>query len=193
MENNVELLDTQNNQDGEVTPLSTEELAKRAAVSSQNFERAKKAELEVKELRAKLLEKESAVAEIPDDTMSDEGRLLKDKINRLEKALGSFQEGQSLLSLHSKYPAIKDKQEEFDEFRSEYPGMDLDKVAKVFLVDKGLMETQPKRLGLETPTGGNKNAPKQGMSMEDVQRLRTTQPKMYQKMLREGVINPDKF
>ena len=191
METNVELLDTQNNQDGEVTPLSTEELKRRAEVSSQNFERAKKAELEVKELRAKLLEKQNIPVEIPEEAMSDEGKLLKDKISHLEKTLGSFQENQALGNVYSQFPAIKDKQSEFNEFRSEYPGMSLERIAKIFMFENGLVDSQPKRLGLEKPTGGAKAPVKQGQSIEDIHRLRTSQPKLYQKMLKTGQINPD--
>lgn len=136
--------------------------------------------------------KPSAPVEIPEEAMSDEGKLLKDKIATLERTLNTFQEKATLSSVFNQYPALKDKQAEFDEFRSEYPGMALDKLAKVFVLEHGLVTPPaPKRIGLEKPTGGAKAPTKQGMSIEDVARIRTTQPRLYQKMLRDGRINPD--
>lgn len=195
MENDLELMDTHKSPEAVVAEetINVEELKRRAEVSSQNFERAKKAENELKELRAKLLDKPNTPVEIPEEAMSDEGKALKEKISALERTLNTFQEKASLSTVFSQYPALKDKQAEFEEFRSEYPGMALDKLAKVFVIENGLATPPaPKRVGLEKPTGGPKNTPKpQGMSIEDVQRIRTSQPKLYQKMLKDGRINPD--
>jgi len=135
--------------------------------------------------------KPSAPVEIPEEAMSDEGKLLKGQIANLEKTLSSFQEKTTLSNVYATYPALKDKQDEFNEFRAEYPTMALDKLARVFVIEHGLSAPAPKRLGVEKPTGGAKAPTKQGMSIEDVARIRTTQPKLYQKMLKEGKINPD--
>jgi hypothetical protein len=70
MENETEVLDTQNNQDGESETTTTEEtetlspqeiadLKHKADVSSQNFERAKKAEAEKKALETELAKHKS--------------------------------------------------------------------------------------------------------------------------------------
>ena len=93
MENQLEVLETQNNP--EVTAPTAEEdlsveqmddLKYKAAISSQNFERAKKAENEVKELRAQL--EELTNNEVPPDDILDEGTIkLKAKIFEIEKKL----------------------------------------------------------------------------------------------------------
>lgn len=128
---------------------------------------------------------------IDDDSMSDEGRSLKANIASLEAKLASMETVQTIDKLAVQYPAIKDKQDEFEEFRSEYPGLALEKVAKIFVMEKGYNEQINPKIGLEKATSGAKSQQKQGLSMDEVKRLRESQPRRYQQMLKDGRINPD--
>lgn len=130
-----------------------------------------------RELEQRLLEKE---AQPEPDAFSDEGKVLKHEIDSLKESI-------VLKDLQEKHPALKDKSSEFDEFRKDYPGVSLEKVSKLFLVEKDLLE-QPERKGLEKTTGGARNVPPVGMSTEDITQLRTTNFRKYLKLVQEGKI-----
>lgn len=190
MEQEIEVMEPQKKPEEQE---GIEELKKKAEVSSQNFERAKKAESEVKELRAKLKE----IEQLPtiDDVFSDEGKLLSKEIDTLREQISSMQIEQTRGELESLYPVLKDKKEEFEEFLQdeENKNIPLGKVAKLFLLDKGLLETNmQERQGLERPTGGQRGDPeKQGISSEEIKDLRVNHPKKYAQMLREGKLKPE--
>ena len=150
-------------------------------------ERAKRKQLE-EELNQL---KSSASSEEPEEYLSDEANELKGKVSSLEERISSFEERQELREFQSLYPPLKDKAEEFDEFRKEYPRTSLAKVAKLFLVENGLLEVPEPRKGLEKPTGGQKTAAPPGLTSEEVKRIRLNEPKRYLKLLREGKLNPD--
>jgi|SRR3990170_7928333 len=187
MENQLEVLETQNNP--EVTAPTAEEdlsveqmddLKYKAAISSQNFERAKKAENEVKELRAQL--EELTNNEVPPDDILDEGTIkLKAKIFEIEKKL----EKNEVLGV---YPELKDLWDDFETFRDEpdNAGLHLKTAAKAFLVEKGILE--PKRKGLEKPTGGRQVPTSPEMNNEELKKLRETDFRKYREMLKKGQI-----
>ena len=191
-QNEEELQEPQKTPEGAAEPKSEEEnlnvddLKRKAEVSSQNYERAKKAELRVKELE-KLIESKSS--EEPEYLTDDE--VTRKDVSEIKKELASFKENQTLERLGNLYPAIKEKSDEFEEFKMEYPGIALDKVAKIFVAEKGYVEQLKPRLGLEKPTGGFKSQIKSGFSHDEIKRLRETQPRRYEQMLRSGKINPD--
>ncbi len=112
-------------------------------------------------------------------------------INELRQELNSIKEREALKEVYAQYPAIVDKKEEFNEFREDYPGLPVDKLAKLFIAENNLGTPGKPRLGLETPTGGSRGATRAGMTEEEVKRLRETQPRRYQKMLQEGKIRPE--
>jgi hypothetical protein len=189
MDENTEVLDTQPEAQEEETPeveaLSPEEIAelrKRADVSSQNYERAKKAEAEKKELQRQLEEAQlNSDSFTTDDDTAREVKALKEKFAQLEeKAL--------LDSVVQKYPAIADKRAEFDEYRMEYPTSKLEVVAKLFLAERDISEETPKRKGLEKAGGGKRTPPTQGHTVDDITRLRTENYREYVKQLRQGKI-----
>lgn len=130
-------------------------------------------------------------SEIEEDLMSDEGKALKGHISTLEAKLADMENKQAIERLLTQYPVIKDKMDEFNEFRNEYPNLDPEKIAKIFLVEKGYTEQLKPRIGLEKPTSGSKSHQKSGFSGDEIKRLRETQPRRYQQMLRNGKINPD--
>lgn len=198
MENQFEDQELQQNPEGEGTPktptLTEEEIAelkRRAEVSSQNFERAKKAELELKELK---LQSQQKPAPFTDDDFSDEGRALKAEIASLKEDLSSFKKSKEEEAIYTKYPQLKEKSSDFKEYLEdpENKGISTDRLAKLFMVENSMIDTDtPKRKGLERPTSGAKETIKKGFTEEDVKHLRDTQPRKYEQMLRNGQLNPD--
>jgi hypothetical protein len=186
MENEeIEVLDTQEDQEGEapeaeaLTPAEIAELKRKADVSSQNYERAKKAEADKKRLEAELEEARlGSDSFVTDDDTSRTLRDLTEKMNRLE-------ERAQLDTVYTQYPQLKDKASEFNEFRAEYQGVSMDKVAKLFMSEHELGET-PKRKGLERAGGGTRKVPVQGLATDDLTRLRTTNHREYVKLIKSG-------
>jgi hypothetical protein len=149
----------------------------------QLYERAKKAEAEAKELKARLLERESE-----EDSYEPHDSRLTDKIKELDSKLSAIQEKAALDNLYLKYPILKDKFVEFDEYRLQNPGMSMEVGAKAFLVEHDLLNATPKRKGLEKAGGGRKTAPTTSMSVEDAKRLRENNYAEYKKQLMAGKI-----
>src|SRR3990167_450168 len=181
MENNLEGLEPQNPPEGstptveEVVTLSKKELddlTHRAEVSSQNFERAKKAEDRVKDL-------ENLNIEVPSG--SEEEFVRKSEFDEVKQKLNR----QEVIELH---PQLKELWSDFEMFRSdpENKGMNMRTAAKSFLVEKGLLE--PQRKGLEKPTGGPRIPISTGMTTEEIKNLRETNFKKYEEMLMKGQI-----
>lgn len=142
------------------------------------------------ELRLKELESVQQTPFVPDeDTWSDEGKNLKKHIDTVGSKMLELSEKLELQDIYTAYPQVRDNASDFNAFRREYPLVSLDKVAKLFLVEKGLIGQQ--RKGLESSTGGNKAPQPTGMSETDVKRLRETQPRRYAQLLREGKIDPN--
>lgn len=114
-----------------------------------------------------------------DEVYSDEGKVLQSKIESLEEKL-------ELQELKERFPQLKEMSSEFQEFRKDFPRHKGENVAKLFLSEKGLLE--PARKGLEKPTGGPHVPLSQGMTQEDVKRLRETDYRKYKDMLSKGLI-----
>lgn len=141
-----------------------------------------------KELERKL--KEISEPKVQDDEVfSDEGKALKRNIGELEAEIRTLKESKELEVLYQTYPELKSAPD-FDEFRSDYSGITLDKVARLYLSEKGLLGGQPERKGLEKPSGGSKTPPA-SITQDDLKRLRENEPRRYIKLIREGKINPD--
>lgn len=183
MEQHKEELEPQKTPEGAGTPetpeetvtlskTELEELKHRAEVSSQNFERAKKAENEAKELRDQI--QEEAPPDAEEYVKKSELQEIKEKLNKSEVLVS--------------HPLLKETWSEFEEFRShpDNRGMNIRTAAKAFYVEKGLLD--PQRKGLEKPTGGPKTPLASGMSAEDVKRLRESNYRKYQEMLKKGQI-----
>ncbi|MAH46492.1 hypothetical protein CMI37_11710 [Candidatus Pacearchaeota archaeon] len=131
---------------------------------------------------------------VEEEYVTDEGQALRKELAGLKSEISTFKRNQEKTGVYSKYPQLEDKEEEFKEFQSEYPDVPLEKVAKVFLVEKDLLDKKPiKRKGLEKPTSGTKAPPSTGMSVEEVQQIRTTQPRRYIEMLKKGQIKTGKM
>jgi len=155
-----------------------------------NEERLKRKELEN---QLKQIQLNSVSPEIPEESLSDEGRLLKQQIEEQNKKIAFLLEDQNKERLFNKYPILQDKEDEFNDFKLQYPGVPTDKVAKLFLSENGLSETAPKRKGLERPTSGPKNQREEVLTGQDVDRFMKGDEKKLQKMIMSGQLDPDKI
>ena len=115
------------------------------------------------------------------DAFSDEGKAIKGELEALKESL-------VLKELHDKFPALKDKSDEFNEFRKDYPSVPLDKVSKLFLAEKDLLEVPMKRKGLEQASGGGRNVPATGPTPDEIANLRNTNYRKYLDMVKQGKI-----
>jgi len=185
MENEPEMPVTQNELEVEIPKieekgLSQEEIADlrhKADVSSQNFERAKKAEQEKRELEERLALLESTPSYIDDE----ESRKLRSEIAEIK---GKFAKSEVI----ENYPVLKDCWKDFESFHEldENKGMNIKTAAKAFLTEKGLLD--PVRKGLEKPTGGDRAPISSAMSSDEVKKLRETDYRKYLEMLKKGQI-----
>jgi len=155
--------------ENQLTPEEVADLKHKAEVSSQNFERAKKAEARVKELETNTNKEVSA-----DDSLKEDVKMLKDKLAK-----------QEVLEAN---PILKDKWKELEEFRQleENSGMSLKTAAKSFLVENGLLEVR--RQGLESKTGGDRQPVQTGMTIDQAEELRKSNSRLYKEKLMRGEI-----
>lgn len=123
-----------------------------------------------------------------DDVFSDEGKLLKGHIQKVEAQLASYQKKDIDRDLQTKFPQLKDKFAEFETFRQDYPAGNDEAVAKIFLAENDLLGTPPPRKGLEKAVGGGRQTPQQGMTSDEIEHLMKTNFRKYSQMLKDGLI-----
>lgn len=122
-----------------------------------------------------------------EEVFSDEGKVLERQITSLTEKISQLEEEKSLEKLYAQYPVLKEKSEEFKEFRkTEHPKAKMESVAKLYLVENGFYE--PSRKGLEKPTGGPRTPMTSGMTADEIKTLRETNYKKYSDMLMKGQI-----
>jgi DNA repair exonuclease SbcCD ATPase subunit len=166
--------------DGVVVPKAElDALKHKAEVSSQNFERFKKAKEREEELEAEIA---SLRDKVPSGFQDERVDALQNDLAELR----AKQERADVLELH---PVLKGEWASFEKFREdpENAKMSLKTAAKVFLTEKGLMGDN-QRKGLEKPTGGDRTPVTSGMTAEEVKRLRDTDYRKYSDMVRKGQI-----
>lgn len=124
------------------------------------------------------------------DDQEEKNVILSGEVKTLIDKIATFERKDALRDLTVEYPLLADKQTEFAEFLKddENSKISLQKAAKLFLVEQGLLST-PIRKGLEQPVGGGHTPPATGLSVEDIKLLRETQPRKYQRMIQDGTIN----
>lgn len=143
-----------------------------------------------KELEDRLKRLETPAPEpVVEDVFSDEGKTLKTHIEKLNGELSSLKDKMELENIVSQHPELKEHSEEFNTYRAGYPGVSLEKAAKLFLHDKGLIGTE--RKGLERPSGGSKAPSPSGFDESDVKRMREENPRRYLKMVTEGKLKAE--
>lgn len=154
--------------------------------------KGKEKDLKIKEQEDKIKELESATPPSSGDEMSDEGKALKEEIGETKQELANLKDEKTIEGLQTKYPVLKDKVKEFEEFRGKYPKeADPEAVAKLFLTEHDLLGKTQKPKGLEKPSGGGGEAPATQMTAEQVKDLRENNYEKYIKALEDGTIRPD--
>lgn len=133
---------------------------------------------------------EAKLAELETDPGPDE-EILSDEGQSLKRELDSIKDQLALTEARGKFPQLKDKAAEFEDFRTnpENRGMSVATAAKAFLAENGLLNTPtPARKGLETDTGGGRQAPKIGRTEEEIAELRKSNFRQYSKELKAGTL-----
>ncbi len=125
---------------------------------------------------------------IEQDAVSDEGKLLEQKIKTVENELREVKQESAKKDLLLAHPELKDAWNDFETFRQdpENKGMNMRTAAKAYMIENGLLDAP--RKGLETTTGGTRTPLQTGMTAEDVKNLRTNNPRKYRDMLEKGQI-----
>lgn len=152
-------------------------------LASLTKEREKRRQLEVA-LEAERLKNQQAP-----EAVSDEGRALQKQFDELKGVVLAREEREQLSNLESKHPALRDKGEEFEQFRVDNPGMKLATAAKAFLVEHDLLEAPQPRKGLEQAQGGGRVPVQQdGMSPEEADTLMKNNYNEYARRLKNGTL-----
>lgn len=145
------------------------------------------------EEKAKLAEEElnTIKSSVPSESeaWSDEGKVLESKIKSLTSELSEVKGELTKKDILIANPQLKEVWQEFEDFRQdpENKGMNMRTAAKAFLTEKGMLE--PKRKGLEAPTGGPKTTPSfETMTADEAKHLRETNYRKYQEMLKKDQI-----
>jgi hypothetical protein len=151
-------------------------------LKSLQEEREKRRLLEEENLQLK----SSAVSD--QEAFSDEGKLLEKRIKEQDEKLNTLLQESAKKDVQNAHPALKENWEDFESFRAdpENKGMNLKTAAKAYMIEKGLLDKP--RVGLETTTGGTRQPITQGMTVEDVKKLREGNYKKYVEMLQKGQI-----
>lgn len=153
----------------------------------EEAEKRRLVEEENRQLREENQLLKSSLSQESGEIFSDEGKTIVDKyVAPLQASVSSLTDQLALKDIYILYPEIAKVPDEFDEFRKGYKGIELDKVAKVFISEKGL--TKPPRKGLEKSTGGQRVPLSTGMTAEEVANLRKNHPRKYAEMVRLGQI-----
>jgi len=84
-----------------------------------------------------------------------------------------------------KKPILTEKLDEFEEYMENNPNLTATQASVLFLDEQGVSEgTDPP--GLEKPTSGPREPQVSGFTPDQVEELRKTQPRRYERMLQEG-------
>ena len=176
------------------TPVKTPSNELLAALKEERAKR-KGAEADKTALEQKLKELESSSQsfDLDDESLSEEGKVLKRQIESLQGQLGSVTENLEKERVFAVFPQLKEKASEFDTFKADYPGVPMEKIAKLYLAENDLLYPQKPRKGLERPTGGAKVAEPSGTSAAEIDRLMKNEPKKFERMLRSGEIDVNRI
>lgn len=143
---------------------------------------------EIEGLKREIDSFKSSAPPYTEGAYSDEGKELKRQLESMKKDLTSLQDEKELEKLYGLYPDLREHSVDFNKFREEYPRHKPENIAKLFLVEKGLLGAE--RKGLEKASGGTRAVPESSLSEADVKRLRETNFREYAKQLREGKLDP---
>ena len=169
----------------EVKPQPGEKTDSALLLKSLQEERAKRKQVEAD------LAAERAQRPVDQVAFSDEGKSILKVVDSVKTELESTKSELAMERILSANPQLKDKQAEFEEFRSDPAnyGMSLQTAAKAFIVEKDLIEKPVQRKGLEPAIGGGRTQPKEGMTPDEIDNLRVTNYREYAKRIRNGTLN----
>ena len=128
---------------------------------------------------------------VEQEVFSDEGKQLRNDISKVNQELKDLKRREERKDVEAEFPVLKDKREEFDEFLEdeENKRISIKKAAKLFLAEKGLLATDPpERLGLEKPTAGGQTPPVPGLTDEQLEHIRKTDYRQYEKLIKSGQV-----
>ncbi|MEK6828671.1 MAG: hypothetical protein AABY15_00970 [Nanoarchaeota archaeon] len=163
------------------------------AALKEEREKRKAVEQRMQELESSF---QSSSSTSDDEDYSEAEIRLRKEMQKMNEKLVSLEAEQVRKTLENQYPQLIDKKEEFEEFleAEENKNIPLARAAKLFLLDNNLLETSGTgRMGLEKPSGGERVAPKSGMSSTEAEDLRKNHPKKYRKMLIEETLKPEEI
>lgn len=109
-------------------------------------------------------------------------------VQKLAEEIQTLKKENALKDLFSQFPLLKERANDFETYlnASENTGMSMQTAAKVFLVENGLSGVR--RPGLEKPTGGDRQPPSTGMTIDEIRILRETDYRKYTELLMKGLI-----
>ena len=174
-------------QEGGVQPAPGAKTDSELLLKSLQDEREKRrqAEERQKTMEEELLTLKSSLPS--DEVFSDEGKAILKRLEAQEQRFAQLEEEKNLEKLYNQYPVLRESADKFLEYRQqEHSRAKLESVAKLFLSENGLLE--PTRKGLEKPTGGIREPVPQGMTQEDIKKLRETDYRKYTDMIKKGLI-----
>lgn len=130
--------------------------------------------------KAKDLEKQLQDLQVPS---TPEEEIVEDpsRVDALEKEIKDLRMDNYL----NRYPELNDKREELADFLEENSTLPLERAILLFRAESGMI-TAPSRKGLETTVGGPKTAPAPKWSLEDIDKLRETDEKQWEKRMSAG-------
>lgn len=152
------------------------------------------------------LKEEPKGSKTPETQLYKSLREEREKRKELEQRLEALEEGstpreesaetlqQDILDLKldkfvTQYPALEDKRDELNEYIEENSNIPLDKAVNLFRLEKGLIDSQPTRKGLEKATAGPKEAPKPKWTPEELDHMREHEPRKWEKLIDSGELD----
>lgn len=131
--------------------------------------------------------KQLQTPQISDEQRSDEGRALLEELRKSNERIDALVREKELDTLYAKYPAIREKADEFVTFQATKEGYSSDDVARLFISEHKL-DTKPRK-GLEraVSNAGTRETTTE-ISDDEVMRLMQNEPKKLESMMRQGKI-----
>jgi hypothetical protein len=156
----------------------------------------KEKEAKIADLEAKLAKTSENLSQIglakkyPEwDMLTETEKMILEKQEQTEKDLAEMRQEKerhkNLEITKEKFPELNVSSREFETYCEKYPHVDVDTLAKSFLFEKN-PPVEKQRKGLEKPSGGAKTPVADGWTVEEVQRLRTTDEKKYLELVKKG-------
>jgi hypothetical protein len=123
------------------------------------------------------------------DMLTETEKMILEKQEQTERDLAEMRQEKerhkNLEITKEKFPELNVLSREFETYCEKYPHVDVDTLAKSFLFEKN-PPVEKQRKGLEKPSGGAKTPVADGWTVEEVQRLRTTDEKKYLELVKKG-------